>query len=139
MSPAGGVCPYIWTPFSDEQSEGYFINVNNDTETTFQLWVKVELNGDADENFLEIVVAEKALNDAPETSGNCGSCIISSSLLLKLDGRCRDSLIGGIRVAEVDTLSASAKNALNSFVCAYLLICEKDVVFAHITKIATKK
>ena len=93
---SGGVCPYIWTPFSDEQSEGSFINVNNDTETTLQSWVDIELNGDADENFLEIVVAEKALNDAPENSGNCGSCIIPSSLLLKLDGRCRGSLIGEI-------------------------------------------
>ena len=70
--------------------------MNNNTETTIQSWVKVELNGDADENFLEIAVAEKALNDAPENSGNCGSCLISSSLLLKLDGRCRDSLIGEI-------------------------------------------
>ena len=106
--------------------------MNNDTETTLQSWEGIKLNGGADENFVEIVVAEKALNDAPETSANCGACLISSSLLLKLDGRCRDSLIGGIRVAEVDRLSANAKSALNSFVGCEFANLRQKTLFLHI-------
>ena len=42
-------------------------------------------------------------------------------------------------MTEVGRLSANAKNAINLFVGAYLLFGTKNVVFARITQIATKK
>ena len=43
------------------------------------------------------------------------------------------------RVAEVGRLSANAKNAFNSFVgCVFANLRQKNIVFAQITKIATK-
>ena len=88
------VCSYIWTPFSDEQSEGTFLNMNSLTEVQPQLWVKDEPNGGMDENFVAIDVAQGALIDAPPSFLSCSSCLITTSLLLQLDGRCRHSLIG---------------------------------------------
>ena len=93
----GGTCVDIWTPFSDNESEGVFINMNNNKETTnIDFWSKSEPNGGRDENFVVISMARKALVDVPEKTRGCSSCSISSSLLLKLDGLCKDSMIGKI-------------------------------------------
>ena len=96
---SGGTCSHIWTPFSDEYSEGTFMNMNmnNNTRTTVQFWADNEPNGDNDENFVQISRLAKGLNDAASNLLSCSSCSISSSLLLQLDGRCRDSVIGNIR------------------------------------------
>ena len=53
-----------------------------------------------DENFVEIDVSRKALNDSFSHRLSCSSCLISSSLTLQLDGRCKDSLIGKIDIKE---------------------------------------
>ena len=92
----GGVCSDIWTPFSDEQSEGVFLNMNNNAEAKFQPWDKSRPNGGEDENFVRISVSRGALNDVSHKKLSCSSCLLSSSLLLQLDGLCEDSLIGNI-------------------------------------------
>ena len=56
----------------------------------------MSLMGGRDENFVVISVARKALVDVPEKTRGCSSCSVSSSLLLKLDGLCKDSMIGKI-------------------------------------------
>ena len=91
-----GACPYIWTPFSDEHSEGSFINMNNFSETEILFWAKAEPNGRNNENFVTINVGKAALIDVPKTFLSCGTCLVSSSLLLQLDGlgQCPSSLIG---------------------------------------------
>ena len=97
VSTTGGTCVDIWTPFSDKESEGVFINMNNNNITTdIDFWSKGEPNGGRDENFVVISMARKALVDVPEKTRGCSSCSISSSLLLKLDGLCKDSMIGKI-------------------------------------------
>ena len=90
----GGICSDIWTPFSDHQSEGVFLNMNNNTEAGPQVWVKAEPNGCRDENFVVIDLAREALNDVAQNKLSCSSCLLSSSMLLQLDGLCEDSLIG---------------------------------------------
>ena len=92
-----GSCPYVWTPFSDQRSEGLFLDMSNNTEADPKFWDKDEPNGGKDENFVEIDVAEKALNDVGDTRRICTSCQIPASLLLRLDGRCAESLIGNIK------------------------------------------
>ena len=90
-----GTCVDIWTPFSDKGSEGAFINmINNNNVTDIGFWSEGEPNGGRDENFVVISVARKALVDVPEKTRGCCSCSISSSMLLKLDGRCKDSMMG---------------------------------------------
>ena len=91
----GGICSDIWTPFSDEESEGLFLNMNNDAaDAEPQVWGKTEPNGDRDENFVVINVDRAALNDVAGNKLSCSSCLVSSSLLLQLDGLCKHSLMG---------------------------------------------
>ena len=90
----GSSCPYIWTPLTDQNSEGVFFNMNNNSEAEFQIWNKIEPNGGRDENFVMINVAQGVLNDVDKTRLFCSSCLLSSSLLVQLDGLCEDSIIG---------------------------------------------
>ena len=90
----GSNCPYIWTPLSDEKSEGVFLNMNNNAEAEFQIWDGVEPNGGEDENFVMIEVSRGVFLDVSPTKLICSSCSLSTSLLLHMDGLCEDSLIG---------------------------------------------
>ena len=93
----GGICSNIWTPFSDQESEGSFLNMNNnEVEAELQVWDKAEPNGDRDENFVVIRVPQATLNDVAGNKLSCSSCRVSSSLLLQLDGLCEHSLIGNV-------------------------------------------
>ena len=94
VNVTGGACFDIWTPFSDEQSEGVFINMNDNVTTELDLWGETEPNGGRDENMVVINIPRLALVDKSEKSLSCSSCLLSSSLLLRLDGLCKDSLIG---------------------------------------------
>ena len=58
-------------------------------------WGEDEPNGGREENYVQILVQNNALNDADVNSLSCTSCLMSSSLLLQLHGRCRESLIEG--------------------------------------------
>ena len=98
VNTTGGACVDIWTPFSDKGSEGVFINMNNNNNnvTDIDFWSESEPNGVRDENFVVISVARRALVDVPEKTRGCSCCSIQSSMLLKLDGVCKDSMIGKI-------------------------------------------
>ena len=96
----GGACSDVWTPFSDQQSEGLFLNMNNNARVEFHVWDKAEPNGDRYENFAVIDIARAALDDVPQSWLSCSSCLLSSSLLLKLDGLCEDSVIGNVQIKE---------------------------------------
>ena len=89
----GGACPYIWTPFSDEDSEGSFLNMNSLAKAKLKLWAKGQPNVGIDENFVGIRISSARLIDRPQTALSCSSCLISSLLLLQLDGRCKYFLI----------------------------------------------
>ena len=105
----GDICSDIWTPFSDQLTEGLFLNMNNDAgEAELQVWGKAEPNGERDENFVVIDVPQAALNDVAGNKLSCSSCLLSSSLLLQLDGLCEGSLIGNRQFIE------SLKAVLNS-------------------------
>ena len=94
----GGRCKRIWTPLSDQTEEGLFLNMNDNTTVESPAWDNGKPDGGKDENFVVIDLdkgAEGVLNDVPEINKlSCSSCLLSSFLLLKLDGLCKDSLIG---------------------------------------------
>ena len=97
ISTTRGTCVDIWTPFSDKETERVFLDMNDNTRKELHLWDEIEPNGGRDENFVAISVARKALVDVPERTRGCSSCSVSNSLLLKLDGLCKDSMIGKIQ------------------------------------------
>ena len=89
----GGACSYIWTPLTKMES-GSFFDVNNNTEITIQNWARGQPNGGKYEKFVLINVAQRALTDSEAEWSSCSSCRISNTLLLQLDGRCEQSVIG---------------------------------------------
>ena len=92
-----GICSNIWTPFSDQQTEGLFLNMNNNAVAELQVWDKAQPNGERDENFVVINIPRAALWDVGRNKLSCSSCLLSSSLILHLDGLCEDSLIGNVK------------------------------------------
>ena len=102
----GDSCPTVWTPLSDQNSEGVFLNMNNNSEEPFQKWGKAEPNGGKSENNVKINLKTAAMYDVDEKSFACSTCSLSTSLLLQLDGVCEDSFIGNI-VLKKQMLSVS--------------------------------
>ena len=96
----GGGCTWIWTPLKKLDSEGLFLDMNDNTETKIQNWARGQPNGGSVENFVEIVVSQMALADGEAEEKSCSSCRISNMLLLQLDGRCEHSLIGNVGVCK---------------------------------------
>ena len=96
INTTGGACPGfgVWTPLSDQNSEGLFLNMNNNSTVHYQNWDNNEPNGGKRENFVVIDVRTAALSDVEENRLFCSACSISSSLVLRLDGVCEDSFIG---------------------------------------------
>ena len=90
----GGTCSYIWTPLSDQNSEGLFINMNNNSTVQYQRWDKGQLNGGKRDNYAAIFVRSAALYDVDENALYCSTCSLSSSLILQLGGLCENSFIG---------------------------------------------
>ena len=83
------------------ETEGLFINMNDNTETTVLNWARGQPNGGRSEKFVQIKIAEKALNDAEADWPSCSSCRISKMLLLHLDGRCEHSVMGNVREYQI--------------------------------------
>ena len=96
INTTGGACPGfgVWTPLSDQNSEGLFLNMNNNSTVPYQNWDNNEPNGGKRENYVVIDVRTAALSDVEENRLFCSACSISSSLVLRLDGVCEDSFIG---------------------------------------------
>ena len=91
-----GSCPNVWTPLSDEKSEGTFLNMNCNSDAKYQIWDKAEPNGGKEENYVTIKVQSASLQDVAENEFYCSTCSLPSSLLLRLDGVCEDSFIGNL-------------------------------------------
>ena len=90
----GGTCKSVWTPFSDEQIEGKFVNMNDGLETNL-FWGKTQPNGGRAENYVKMSPPRHLYTDVQEKSPSvCSSCVLDRSLLLRLDGLCEDSHIG---------------------------------------------
>ena len=91
----GGACDRIWTPISDDKTEGEFFNMNDGSEATFLPWDDSEPNGGLDENHVRVDYPGGLYKDiAAGWPGVCGSCVLHTSLVLQLDGLCDHSYIG---------------------------------------------
>ena len=70
--------------------------MNNNSDVQYKNWDKTEPNGGKNENYVVINVRQAALHDVQEKRLACSTCSLSSSLLLQLDGMCKDSFIGNL-------------------------------------------
>ena len=90
----GGLCTAVWTPFSDEEGEGTFINMNDGTLAKYLPWSDNQPNGETDENYVSVFLQTSLYWDNPLDKESCGHCFLHRSLLFHLDGLCEDSVIG---------------------------------------------
>ena len=49
-----GSCTWLWTPFSDQEKEGVFLDMNSKEPATFLPWKRNQPNGGREENFAKI-------------------------------------------------------------------------------------
>ena len=89
-----GLCHYLWTPFSDEETEGRFFSLNDGSEAKYLPWRADQPNGETDENYVRIILQTSLYIDSDKDRQYCSSCLLDRSLLLRLDGLCEDSYIG---------------------------------------------
>ena len=94
----GGNCPFVWTPLTDQNSEGVYLNMNNNSDVQYKNWDKTEPNGGKNENHVMIKVQTADLYDVNEKKAHCSACSLSTSMYLQLDGVCEDSFIGNVDV-----------------------------------------
>ena len=90
-----GRCLEVWTPYSDEETEGIFLNMNDGTEAKFLPWAAGQPDGGSNENNVRLVLQTSLYKDISSNQRFCSSCFLESSLLLRLDGLCEESYIGG--------------------------------------------
>ena len=110
----GGTCSSMWAPVTDENSEGIYLNMNSNAVEEFLPWDASEPNGGKDENFVRISVSKGGLLDASHYKISCSSCLLSSSLLLQLDGLCEHSMIGNLEIKSNDCIVSTQKRTTRS-------------------------
>ena len=81
-------CSFVWTPFSDEATEGIFINVEDGKEQSQLSWKLNQPSGGTTENSLRIDLESKLLEDSKDADGDCFVCTLGRGLTLRLRGGC---------------------------------------------------
>ena len=98
VKTSDGACTNVWTPYSDEEKEGKFVEMGTGVEAPFLPWEKSQPNGGSGENFVMMVLkSASGVNyfDVDATLRHtCSSCLLDKSLLLQLDGLCPETLMG---------------------------------------------
>ena len=110
-----GSCTWLWTPYSDEEKEGVFLNMNSQEQASFLPWKQNQPNGGREENFVKIDMnlfqdenkvkfclnltksncqKKVELVDSGGDSPGCASCQLHNFLLLHLEGLCDHSFLG---------------------------------------------
>ena len=84
-------CSFVWTPFSDEATEGIFINVEDGKEQSQLSWKLNQPSGGTTENSLRIDLESKLLEDAKDADGDCFVCTLGRGLTLRLRGGCEET------------------------------------------------
>ena len=91
-----GRCKYIWTPHSDAELEGVFINMNTGTEAEFLPWYPTEPNGGRSQNSVAIktTLGPQSYIDGTSHFSNCFSCSLKSLLTFIWMGACIHTRLG---------------------------------------------
>ena len=73
------MCASLWTPLTDEQKEGTFVNLNNNKVSTNLAWKTGEPNGGNTQNSVRIDLETRSLEDTEESPGDCFACKLERS------------------------------------------------------------
>ena len=84
-------CSFLWTPFSDQEAEGTFVNIENGKEQKTIAWKTGQPNGGSTENSLKINLDAKLVEDEKEAIGDCFACRLRRSFSASLRGGCEET------------------------------------------------
>ena len=90
-------CEYsIWTPFSDQKTEGKFLSLVDGSSPTFLPWVPNYGNIGPKANGIVIYYPDRPTPyaDVGSDQKNCISCFMPRNLTLKIMGLCLESKLG---------------------------------------------
>ena len=89
-------CTYIWTPLTDEENEGRYINAITGKPASFLPWKASEPNGFKDENIVLLSRSgSPGYTDNVVTKGpSCTVCDINRKTMFNLLGRCKETYFG---------------------------------------------
>ena len=93
----GSACKYTWTPFSDQDSEGNFLNIFTGKPPKFLPWALdyQEPDGGDKQNYVFIDLETATYFDYSEKYPvTCSVCDINKTLRFKLIGVCKDTAFG---------------------------------------------
>ena len=91
-----GSCEKIWTPFSDEEEEGVFVNLEDGTEAQFLPWMDGQPNGGSLQHSVAIKTSggNTPYMDVSPGAAYCSWCTLGSDLILSLRGVCEHTTMG---------------------------------------------
>ena len=89
------VCEFIWTPYSDENDEGTYINARFGNLASYMPWEVSEPNGGTDESLVLLSRITKGYSDNVSTKGPaCTVCEIDVTAKFNLIGVCKETYFG---------------------------------------------
>ena len=95
LHPLSKLCPFIWTPLSDEVEEGKFKSAVSGEVANFLPWADQEPNGERAQNNVVLDVIGQTYKDFSINYTNfCFVCTISKHVEIFLTGVCQHSYLG---------------------------------------------
>ena len=91
-----GSCEKIWTPLTDEEEEGVFVNLENGIEADFLPWLDGQPNSGSLQNSVTIWPGggNNPYIDVSPYDVSCSWCNLKVDLILSLRGVCKDTFMG---------------------------------------------
>ena len=96
----GDDCNLIWTPITDDQTEGRFVNTEDSSPPTFLPWTDGQPNGGREQNVVAVDRANmpRPYGDTAALDTHCFSCSLPHTEGLRLKGLCAGSLLGRLNL-----------------------------------------
>ena len=96
----GGDCNLVWTPITDERTEGRFVDTEDGSSPTFLPWTSGQPNGGREENVVAVDRAKmpRPYKDTTALNTHCFSCSLPQTEGLRLKGLCAGSLLGRLNI-----------------------------------------
>ena len=95
-------CSFLWTPFSDQATEGTFVNIETGKEQRNLAWKPRQPSGRSTENSLRIDMKSKLIEDEKEADGDCFVCKLQRSFTARLRGGCEETKLERLFYLEND-------------------------------------
>ena len=100
-------CENIWTPFTDEGTEGQFVSAISGKFGTYLPWVLTEPDGAEEENHVAIDISSRGYLDTDSNYLFCVPCDLHVRLEFSLVGVCKDTYFG-----KLEKLTLKSRNKI---------------------------